>query len=95
MCSRTTMDGTFGELPEQTTASGRSVQDAAREGTAAHEVEKGVWARRLKIGRLAFGHFLAAQGTGDVGETLTMSEGRVLKRLERLHTRPDPSIFGA
>ncbi len=94
MFSQTTMDGKFGELHEQTTALGRYVQDAAREGTAAHEVEKEIWARVLKIGGQAFGHFFAEQGTGDVGETFTMPEGRVLKRLEQLHAQPYQSIFG-
>ena len=95
MFLQTTMDGKFGELHEQTTALGRYVQDAAREGTAAHEVEKEIWARVLKIGGQAFGHFLTAQGTGDVGETFTMPEGQVLKRLEQLHAHPYQSIFGA
>ena len=44
MFSQTTMDDKFGELQEQTTALGRYVQDAAREGTAAHEVEKEICA---------------------------------------------------
>jgi hypothetical protein len=95
MFSRTTMGGKFGERHERTTALSRHVHDAAREPTAAHVAEKEIWDRVLKMGQQAFGHFLAEQGDGDVGETFTMPEGRVLKRLDRLPARPYPSIFGA
>ena len=95
MFSQSTMDGKFGELHELTMELSRYVHDAAREPTAAHVVEKEIWARVLKIGGQAFGHFLTEQGDGDVGETFTMPEGRVLKRLDLLHVRPYQSIFGA
>lgn len=82
------------ELQAVTMELGQYVQDAAREGVAAHVVEKGIWNRVLEMGRQAFGRFITGQGDGDLGETFTMPDGRVLKRLDRTHTRPYQSIFG-
>ena len=70
------------------------VQRAAVEGTAAHEVEKGVWQRILAMGRQATGHFLQMQGDGDVGETVEMPDGEELRRLPEPHQRTYRSIFG-
>ena len=70
------------------------VQQAAVEGTAAHEVEKGVWQRILAMGRQATGHFLQMQGDGDVGETVEMPDGKELRRLPEPHRRTYHSIFG-
>jgi hypothetical protein len=95
MFSQMTTDGKLGELYDQIEELGRYVQDAAREGTAAHVVEKGIWDRMLEMGWQTFGYFLAEQGDGDVGETFTLPDGRVVKRLEELHARPYQSIFGS
>jgi hypothetical protein len=70
------------------------VRQAAIEGTAVHEVEKGVWQRVLAIGRQATGNFLQMQGDGDVGETIEMPDGQELKRLPEPHRRTYRSIFG-
>ena len=66
---------------------GAFVQQAAVAGTAAHEVEREVWKRILVIGRQATGHFFQLQGDGDLGETLEMSDGRELRRLDEPHRR--------
>ena len=50
------------------------VREAVTEGTAAHEVEKGVWQRILAMGRQATGQFFQMQGDGDVGETIDMPD---------------------
>jgi hypothetical protein len=70
------------------------VRRAAVEGTAAHEVEKGVWQRVLAMGRQATGQFFQMQGDGDVGETVEMPEGKELRRLPEPHRRTYQSIFG-
>lgn len=70
------------------------VQQAVVEGTAAHEVEKGVWQRILAMGRQATGQFFEMQGDGDVGETIEMPDGKELKRLPEPHRRVYNSIFG-
>ena len=41
------------------------VRTAATQGTAVHEVERGLWQRLLQLGRTALGHFFDLQGTGD------------------------------
>jgi len=70
------------------------VRQAAQEGKAIHEVEEGIWRRMLQLGHEAVGQFLEYQGNGDLGETLTMPDGRDVKRLEELHPRGYQSIFG-
>jgi hypothetical protein len=70
------------------------VQDAARDGVAAHEVERGLFRRLLRLGRGMLGEFFAMQGSGDLGEQLTTSEGQVVHRQPELHDRPYTTIFG-
>lgn len=70
------------------------VEQGAREGTAAHVVEEDLFRQLLKMGRQVFGHFLAIQGTGDVGEQFALPDGRLARRLPELHTRPLVTIFG-
>jgi len=70
------------------------VMSAACEGRPAHEVELGLWRRVLDVGHQALGLFFCLQGTGDVGETFTLSDGRETRRLEDLHERTYQSVFG-
>jgi hypothetical protein len=70
------------------------VQEAARQGTAVHEVERAIWQEVLRIGRQCLGQFLAWQGNGDRGETLVV-DGQEYRRLQALHRRRYVSIFGA
>jgi hypothetical protein len=73
----------------------RYVEEAAAQGRPIHEVEKGIWERVLQMGHQAMGQFLACQGDGDVGEQVTMPDGRSWQRLEEPHARWYQSIFGA
>jgi len=66
---------------------------AAHDGQPVHEVEKAVWQQVLLIGRQALGQFFALLGTGDMGETITLPDGRCCQRLEQLHERRYVSIF--
>jgi hypothetical protein len=70
------------------------VRKAAEKGEAAHEVERGIWTRMLSIGRQAMGQFFTLQGSGDLGESVTTSNGRQLRRFEELHARGLRTIFG-
>lgn len=70
------------------------VEEAARKGTAAHEVEHGVFRRLLAMGHRLIGHFFALQGTGDVGEQLDLPDGQVLHRESELRKREYLNIFG-
>jgi hypothetical protein len=70
------------------------VLDSARDGATFHDFEHGLWQRLLHLGNRAVGHFLDAQGTGDLGETVTPPDGPELRRLEQTHDRELTSVFG-
>jgi hypothetical protein len=70
------------------------VHDAARDGTAAHEVERGLFRRLLSLGHDLLGEFFVLQGSGDIGEQFTLPDGEVLQRQPELHDRPYTTIFG-
>jgi hypothetical protein len=71
------------------------VRTAATQGTAVHDVERGIWQRLLHLGRTTLGHFFDLQGTGDLGDTVTLPDGQAWERLPQLHTCRYVSIFGA
>jgi hypothetical protein len=70
------------------------VDAAARDGLPAHEMERGLWSYLLRLGHELQGQYFVLAGDGDCGETLTLADGRVVKRLPELHGRPYQSIFG-
>jgi hypothetical protein len=73
---------------------GAFVLAQASAGATFHDFEHGLWQRLLRLGHQAVGHFLHAQGTGDLGETFTPPEGQDLRRLEQTHDRELTSVFG-
>jgi hypothetical protein len=70
------------------------VRTSARDGATSHDFEHGLWQRLLRLGNRAVGHFLQAQGSGDLGETVTPPDGPPRRRLEQTHDRPLTSVFG-
>jgi len=70
------------------------LRGAAQDGTAMHEVELAVWQQVLKLGYTLLGQFLALLGKGDLGESITLPDGRVCQRLDELHARRYVSVFG-
>jgi len=68
---------------------------SATGGATFHAFEGGLWQRLLRLGHDAVAHFLAAQGTGDLGASFTLPDGRELNLLEQTHDRPLTSVFGA
>jgi len=82
------------ELLESMVQLFRFMQESAEAGKPVHDVELGIWQRLLALGRQTLDQFFRAQGTGDVGETFTMPDGRELMRLENQHPRFYQSIFG-
>lgn len=60
----------------------------------AHEMERGIWERVLRLGREALGLYFSLQGPGDRGECLSLSDGREVRRLAGRYTRQYRSIFG-
>jgi hypothetical protein len=59
-----------------------------------HGLELDLWTAILKIGRQSLQTFFDAHGTGDLGDKVTLSDGREIHRLEELHSRRYVSIFG-
>ena len=69
--------------------------ESAKQGIAAHEVERGLFDGVLRIGRALFDAFLRLVGPGDLGESITLDNGRVVPRLEEPHSRRLLSVFGS
>src|SRR5947209_3716518 len=67
---------------------------ARHEGQPVHEVEHGLWDLLLQVGRSCLGAFFESHGTGDLGETVTLPDGREARRLDEVHRRRYVSIFG-
>lgn len=68
--------------------------EQAKQGTAIHTVEQGIWDKLLTMGEQALGQFIAMQGDGDIGEQIELSSGKIVKRLPKQQTRIYRSIFG-
>ena len=76
------------EMVDQMDELQQFVQVAARDGMAAHEVERGLYRRLMSLGHELLGEFFARQGSGDIGQQLTLPDGEVLPRQAELHDRP-------
>ena len=72
----------------------RFLGQAAENGEDLDKLERGLFQRLLTIGFIGVQLHIEEQGTGDVGETLVLSNGREARRLEKLHDRRYVSIFG-
>jgi hypothetical protein len=84
------VDGIAGELRD----AANWLIGAAETGMAAHDVERGVFRKILEMGRQMFGAFLEMVGTGDLGETITLPDGRVVRRLGEPRARELTTVFG-
>jgi hypothetical protein len=71
-----------------------SLLEASKTGTALHEVELRIWRTLLSMGHQIEGWYLDQHGTGDLGEGVTLENGKPLRRLKGLHSRRYLSIFG-
>jgi hypothetical protein len=70
------------------------VRQAAEQGRPAHEVERELWTRVLALGRQALGLFFSLQGSGNLGDSVRLPDGRTVQRLGHTHARPYRSVFG-
>src|SRR5580765_773584 len=84
------LDGLTGEVD----ALAQWMCNAAQEGMAAHEVERGLFDRLLHLGKTLFQGFLAMVGPGDFGQDVTLDNGRVVHRVKEQHERRLVTIFG-
>ena len=85
---------TFSEINEAVETLKETVRNAAVEGAAVHVVEQRIWDVLLKLGHSSLQQFIDLQGTGDLGEQLTLPDGRQVQRLDATHVRGYISIFG-
>ena len=86
-CKRERMDHTLNDLKTY-------VERSAREGTAAHEFETGIWRQVLQLGYQALEVFFTRVAPGDAGESVMLPDGREVRRLDTLHPRVYQSVFG-
>lgn len=68
---------------------------AAGNGVSVDAVERKLWSKVLAIGHHAMSMYFDLCGDGDMGETVTQPDGRVLNRLPGLHPKPYQSVFGS
>jgi hypothetical protein len=84
----------FGDSAGEVEALVQWICDAAYEGTAAHEVERGLFDRLLRLGKTLFQGFLTLVGSGDFGTDVALDDGRIVHRAERQHARRLLTVFG-
>lgn len=71
-----------------------TIDQAVREGTSLYDFERSVLKDVLGIGHAAVNLFLVNQGDGDLGATVTTTDGTPLQRSDEPQTRELRSIFG-
>src|SRR5512143_3993061 len=71
------------------------VRSAAGAGTPVHEVERGLWRQLLRLGYQLQRQFFALVGGGDQGDTVTLAEGRGVRRLRERHRRSYQAVCGS
>jgi hypothetical protein len=67
---------------------------SAQDGTAAHEVERGLFNELLALGMMLFQAFVKLVGPGDFGETVPLDDGRPVHRSAEQHKRRLLTVFG-
>ena len=72
----------------------RDVEAFAREGAAAHEVERHLFRKVLGLGFALLMYFFKLLGQGDQGGQVALEDGRVLRRLDGARARRYLSVFG-
>jgi hypothetical protein len=70
------------------------LQTSFQEGTAVHQIERGLWKGLLQLGHDLLQQLFTLAGDGDMGATITLPTGVESHRLPELHRRRYVSIFG-
>jgi hypothetical protein len=73
---------------------GQWLTRAAASGTAEHEVERHLFKEMLAMGAKLLGEFFTSVGPCDLGQTVTLKNGGVLKRLPEQQARRLVTVFG-
>ena len=80
--------GKIGSLVEMAQDLAVMAERAAIQGAALHDLERNVFDKLLKMGHAVIGEFLALQGDGNLGETVTTDAGQTLHRSRESVARP-------
>ena len=70
------------------------MEQSAKDGTAADQVERGLFDKMLALGKILFQGFLNLVGPGDVGDSVPLDDGRTVHRSAQLHQRRLKTVFG-
>ena len=70
------------------------VRNALENNHTFHDFETALWKQLLQAGHDAVAEFLRQLGSGGLGPTTTLSDGRTVRRLPQLHTRGLTCLFG-
>jgi hypothetical protein len=70
------------------------LDNALHQNAPLHCMEQTIWTQLLRLGHQLVALVLDQCGSGDLGESLTLPDGREVHRLETLHRRRYISIFG-
>jgi hypothetical protein len=70
------------------------VAQAIRGDQPVHEVENAIWEELKRLGHAALTQVFTLLGSGDMGASIELPDGRHLQRLEQEHPRRYFSIFG-
>lgn len=84
----------FPEVHTRLESLARWIERSAQDGSAAHDVERGLFEQLLELGKMLFQTFLKLVGPGDLGESATLDDGRQVRRSDELHTRRLLTVFG-
>ena len=71
------------------------VECSVKAGVTADVFERRAWERVLAIGFQTMEEFFQRQGTGDLGESVPLADGRIVDRLPETHAREYQTVFGA
>ena len=85
--------GKSGSLVEMTRDLAVMAERAAVQATL-YEFERAAFDKLLEMGRVVIDEFLALQGGGNLGETVTTDKGQTLHRSSEPVARPLRTIFG-
>jgi hypothetical protein len=94
MVTNSRMELNVDAVLEKMVGMGRWLCEAAVEGTASKEVERKLFQDLLEMGHRLFGSYLQMVGDGDLGEQMTLPDGRVVRRLKDPHVRRLRTVFG-
>lgn len=83
-----------GSLVEMAAELGEFVRRSAAGGSPLRDVEQGAFDRLLRMGHFVIDHFVALQGDGNLGETVSTDDGQLLFRSAEPVSRPLRTIFG-